>query len=204
MEFSEKLQELRKSRGLTQEELAKALYVSRAAVSKWESARGYPGIDSLKEISRYFSVPIDDLLSGEKILHIAEKENQSNIKNICSLLFGMADISYFVLFVLPLYPNVTAGHIYTVNLFMYTQVSPFIRGLYIAMFSVMIAMGCAKILFTRNGMEKISGIATDVSMIINAMVMMLLVITRGAWAGVIVFLLFVIKTVLILKCFKTK
>jgi len=143
-------------------------------------------------------------LSGEKILHIAEKENQSNIKNICSLLFGMADISYFVLFVLPLYPNVTAGHIYTVNLFMYTQVSPFIRGLYIAMFSVMIAMGCAKILFTRNGMEKISGIATDVSMIINAMVMMLLVITRGAWAGVIVFLLFVIKTVLILKCFKTK
>ena len=49
MEFGEKLRQLRKSRGLTQEELADALYVSRTAVSKWESGRGYPGIDSLKE-----------------------------------------------------------------------------------------------------------------------------------------------------------
>lgn len=54
MEFHEKLQELRKSRGLTQEELAEALFVSRTAISKWESGRGYPSIDSLKEISSVF------------------------------------------------------------------------------------------------------------------------------------------------------
>lgn len=40
MEFCEKLQELRKKRGLTQEELAEQLYVSRTAISKWESGRG--------------------------------------------------------------------------------------------------------------------------------------------------------------------
>ena len=91
MEFHEKLQELRKNRRMTQEELAEVLYVSRTAVSKWESGRGYPSIDSLKEISKFFSVSIDDLLSGEKLLSIAEKENKSNIRNICDLLFGVVD-----------------------------------------------------------------------------------------------------------------
>ena len=65
MEFNEKLQQLRKRRDLTQEELADQLYVSRTAVSKWESGRGYPNIDSLKAISKYFSVTIDELLSGD-------------------------------------------------------------------------------------------------------------------------------------------
>ena len=73
MEFNEKLQELRKQRGLTQEELAELLYVSRTAISKWESGRGYPNIDSLKAISKYFSVSLDELLSSDAILTIAEQ-----------------------------------------------------------------------------------------------------------------------------------
>ena len=55
MDFNEKLQELRKAKSLTQEELAEAVFVSRTAVSKWESGRGYPSIDSLKELSRFSS-----------------------------------------------------------------------------------------------------------------------------------------------------
>ena len=102
MEFHEKLQELRKSRGLTQEELSQALYVSRTAISKWESGRGYPSIDSLKEISSFFSVSIDELLSGDKLISIAEKENLSNIQSICDMIFAVIDVMAFMLIILQL------------------------------------------------------------------------------------------------------
>jgi transcriptional regulator with XRE-family HTH domain len=69
MEFNEKLQELRKSRSMTQEELAEALFVSRTAISKWEQGRGYPSLDSLKEISKFFSVTIDDLICSDVKRH---------------------------------------------------------------------------------------------------------------------------------------
>ena len=84
MEFHEKLQELRKRKGLTQEELSEALFVSRTAVSKWESGRGFPGIDSLKAISSYFSVSLDELLSGEELLAIAENDHMERERRLRS------------------------------------------------------------------------------------------------------------------------
>ena len=149
MEFHEKLQELRKNKGLTQEELAEALYVSRTAISKWESGRGYPNIDSLKEISQYFSVSIDDLLSGEKLLSIAEKENKSNIRHMCDLLFGMADICFLSLIFLPLYPRTTDGYIYSVNLFSYTEIDSWNRWIYWSLFILIIIFGAIKIIITK-------------------------------------------------------
>ena len=89
MEFCEKLQELRKKRGLTQEELAEQLYVSRTAISKWESGRGYPSIDSLKAIAKYFSVSVDDLLSGDTVLAIAEEDRTRSEK--CSRTLAYKD-----------------------------------------------------------------------------------------------------------------
>ena len=78
MEFNDKLQELRKQKGFTQEELAEVLFVSRTAISKWESGREYPNIDSLKAISKFFGVTIDELLSGDELLTIAEEDGRNN------------------------------------------------------------------------------------------------------------------------------
>ena len=103
MEFHEKLQELRKNRGLTQEELAEALFVSRTAISKWESGRGYPNIESLKGIARFFGVTVDALLSGDEILNLAEEENKQKQMGYQNAVFGLLDISLGLFLFLPLF-----------------------------------------------------------------------------------------------------
>ena len=146
MELSEKLQELRRNRGLTQEELAEALYVSRTAVSKWESGRGTPSIDSLKELSRFFSVSIDELLSGEALVQIAENENRSNLRSVCELLFGIVDLLGVCLVLLPLYPEPSAGQVYAVSLFSYTQAGMVSRLLHWVLSLGLFGLGGAKVL----------------------------------------------------------
>ncbi|NMA67348.1 MAG: helix-turn-helix transcriptional regulator, partial [Clostridiaceae bacterium] len=66
MTFSEKLQLLRKNRGLTQEEMAERLDVSRQAVAKWESGQVYPDISNLIQISNLLNVSIDFLVRDQK------------------------------------------------------------------------------------------------------------------------------------------
>ena len=200
MEFHEKLQELRKNRGLTQEELAEGLYVSRTAISKWESGRGYPSIDSLKEISNYFSVTIDELLSSEKLLSIAERENKTNLRNMSDLLFGLLDVFTFVLIVLPLYPNMVDGFVYSVNLFAYTQTTSLNRSLYWIMFVSLVMVGIIKLILTKLGMRKYNKMATRVSISISILSVLLLAITRESYAVAVVFLLLVMKEILLLKC----
>ena len=203
MEFHEKLQELRKSRNLTQEELAEALFVSRTAISKWESGRGYPSIDSLKEISRYFSVTIDELLSSEKLLSIAEKENKTNIQNMCNLLLGMTDILSCLLILLPLYPNTIDGFIYSVNLLQYTEITVFNRTLYWCFFLALIVTGIAKILLTKYENRKGNQMTTVLSMLLSILLVLFLALAREAYAIAVAFLLLVIKGILLLRYMKT-
>ena len=80
MTFGEKFKKLRTDKSLTQDELAEKLYVTRTAISKWESDRGYPNIDSLKQIAKFFSVTVDELLSSGELLNIAEEENRQKEK----------------------------------------------------------------------------------------------------------------------------
>lgn len=202
MEFSEKLQSLRKSKGLTQEELAESLYVSRTAVSKWESGRGYPSIDSLKEIASFFSVSIDELLSSEKVLSIAEKENKRNIQKICNLLFGILDLFTLTLVLLPIYPNTVDGHIYSVALPNYTEISPPNITIYWIAFFALIILGALKILLTELNVHKGEKVLLYCSMAVGMLTVLFLILTRQVYATIILFSLLIIKGILYLKFVK--
>ena len=67
MTFGEKLKKLRNDNQLTQDELAEKIFVTRTAISKWETDKGYPSIDSLKQLSNLFHISIDELISDTDI-----------------------------------------------------------------------------------------------------------------------------------------
>lgn len=199
MEFGEKLQELRKNKDMTQEELAEALYVSRTAISKWESGRGYPSIDSLKEISRFFSVSIDELLSAEKMVSIAEKENRDNIRYICDMLLGIIDVLAMIMIVLPIYPNRIDGVYYAVSLPDYVQAGRLKCMLYWAVFILLVIIGAVKILLTRLRQERGSRIITAISVIVGITAVILLAMGREAYGVSMLFLMIVAKGIVIYK-----
>ena len=73
MNFNEKLIDLRKSRGLSQEELGAELHVSRQTVSKWESAQSYPDFQRLVLLSDYFGLTLDALVRDVDVQEGREK-----------------------------------------------------------------------------------------------------------------------------------
>lgn len=127
MEFNEKLQELRKQKGMTQEELAEALYVSRTAISKWESGRGYPNIDSLKAISRFFSVSLDELLSSDEALNLAEEEHKQKEKRTRDMVFGLLDCSVAMFLFLPFFGQRVDNQIQEVSLLSLTESEIYVK-----------------------------------------------------------------------------
>lgn len=66
MEFAEKLIALRKSRELTQEQLAEQINVSRQSISKWESGQVIPEVEKIVELSKVFDVTVDYLLNHQR------------------------------------------------------------------------------------------------------------------------------------------
>lgn len=199
MELNEKLQELRKNKGLTQEELAAALYVSRTAVSKWESGRGLPSIDSLKQISAFFNVSIDDLLSADKALSLAEQENKASQRSFCDLLLGIPDLCAILLILLPLYPRVDGKTVYAVDFLTYARTSAFSGWIFAFLFAGLILTGAVKIGSVCGKTETAQPLLTGISLCISIAAVLLLAVTRNAYATSLTFLLLVIKGTLLLK-----
>ena len=199
MEFHEKLFELRTQKGLTQEELAAALYVSRAAVSKWESGRGYPNIDSLKAIAKFFSVSIDALLSGEEVMSIAEADSRQKETHLRDLVFGALDCSAAMLLFLPFFGQSAGERIEAVPLPALHEVAPYLKTSYFLIVLALVALGlltlalqnCRHALWLRS--------KTVLSLLLNAAGVLLFIISSQPYAAVLGFVFLLIKGLLLIK-----
>lgn len=199
MEFNEKLQQLRKQNNLTQEQLAEQLYVSRTAISKWESGKGYPNIESLKCISKLFSVSIDELLSGEELISLAETENDSNTRKIYNVLCGFLDVMVIAFILLPLYGRLEGGYIYAVNLLAFTQTTRINLIIYWVTFITMIGLGIAKLLFTHFDKEVWGGRTTKCSIVLSVVMICFFSAAREPYVTTLLFLILLLKIFLWMK-----
>ena len=199
MEFNEKLQQLRIGKNLTQEQLAEQLYVSRAAISKWENGKGYPNIESLKCISKFFSVTIDELLSGEELITLAETENNSNVKRIYNIISGIIDVLAVALIVLPIYGEPQGSKFYHVNLLSNTHLPDFDIGIHWAVFLFIIGLGIARIAFICFEKELLHNIISKVSIATGAVAICLFAAAREPYATILLFLFFAVKIYLLLQ-----
>ena len=198
MEFSEKLQELRKSRSMTQEELAESLFVSRTAISKWESGRGYPSIDSLKEISRFFSVTIDDLICSDEMITVAENDKKEFVSKYVSLICSVMDILLAILLFIPAFGNGQDSS-ETVALFGLTGIRFWVKTVFIVIITITILNGICGVIIANfnksvwNRHRLITGVALSILAVI------VFIATRQPYAGIVCFAFLVIKGFLIAK-----
>lgn len=199
MEFNEKLQLLRRHKGITQQELADAIFVSRTAVSKWESARGFPNIESLKEISKYFDITVDELISAEEIIAISQQDSQKKQNRFCDIAFGIFDIGAILLLFLPFFGQEVRGVIHSVSLLSLSEVSPYIKTVYCVAVSAIVLcgvvtlalQGCENKLWVRN--KRI------ISLVINTLSVFLFIVGQQPYGAIFLMLFLVIKVLLYVK-----
>ena len=199
MEFNEKLQELRKQKGLTQEELAELLYVSRTAISKWESGRGFPNIESLKAISKFFSVSLDKLLSGEEILAIAENDHKQKERTLRDLIFGLLDCGMALLLFLPFFGQKADGVIREVSLLSLSGVQQYLKAAYIAFVSIMVVLGIMTLALQNCRQRLWTKSKSVLSLALSAAGVCLFIISQQPYAAVFVFVFLIIKALMLIK-----
>ena len=195
MEFNQKLQELRKRKGLTQEELAQLLFVSRTAISKWESGRGFPNIESLKAISGFFSVSLDELLSGEELLTIAETDGREKEETVRDLVFGLLDCGMALLLFLPLF----SANLQAFSLLQLTGVQPYLKTAFFLFVLASVLLGILILAlqrFRHPGWVRRKHI---LSLAVSALGLCLFILCQQPYAAIFTFAFLIIKTLLLIK-----
>ncbi len=199
MDFSEKLQQLRKRKGLTQEELAESLYVSRTAVSKWESGRGYPNIDSLKALAAFFGVTIDELLSGDELLTVAEEDSQQKAQQQRDLVFGLLDLSALMFFFMPFFGLKADGAVQAVPLLALGGIATWLKVLYGVVVFGMAAWGVLTLALQGNQQVRWRQYKGKGSLVVNIVGVLLFIISLQPYAAAYLFMLLIIKAFMLIK-----
>ena len=199
MEFNEKLKALRKSRGLTQQQLADKLFVSRTAVSKWESGRGYPNIESLKQIAELFSVSVDELVSANEAIELAEHNEKRGKKHFCDLVFGIADTFALLFLFLPLFAEKGGEIIRSVSLLELFGATSNLNALYMLFVIALVIVGAVTLALQNSELSIWLKSKRIISISLGVAALLLFTVTLNPYAAVFAFSLLSLKVLALIK-----
>jgi transcriptional regulator with XRE-family HTH domain len=199
MTFGEKIKKLRIDKGLTQDELAEKIFVTRTAVSKWESDRGYPNIDSLKALAGFFSVTVDDLLSSNEVLTIAEEDNKRKEKRFLDMIYGLLDLCMSMLLFLPFFAEKAGADIQSVSLIELDGIQIYVKIAYLFIVGGIIAMGVLTLALQSCQAVAWQRIKTTISLMLGVSSVLLFMISSQPYAAIFAFALLSIKAFLLIK-----
>lgn len=199
MPFGEKLASLRKQSGMTQQQLAEKLFVSRTAVSKWESDKGFPSIDSLKNIAELFGVSVDSLLSGDELINLASAENRGNIAKTNGFVCALIDIFSAAFIFLPIYGEESGGKLVSVSLIELSDPYGFIKPVYLSFLNALCLLGAAEMIIHFFGGEKAVRIGKTCSVVLHSAAVLLCSLSHQPYITAFLFLFLLMKFFVFLR-----
>ena len=152
-----------------------------------------------KALAKFFGVTVDELLSGEELLTIAEEDTRQKEKHSRDLVFGLLDCTVAMFLFLPFFGQKTNGVIQEVSLLSLSGITPWLRISYFAVVIGMIALGiltlamqnCHQVFWVRN--------KSKLSLIINAAGALLFIVSLQPYAAAFLFVFLTIKVLMLIK-----
>ena len=142
---------------------------------------------------------MDELLSGEEILAIAEKDHKEKEETIRDLVFGLLDCGMVLLLFLPFFGQETSGAIETVSLLALNEIQIYLKATYCALVCIMAATGVL-VLALQNCRQRLWVQSKSVlSLILSAVGVCLFIVGRQPYAAIFTFVFLIIKAFMLIK-----
>ena len=168
-------------------------------IEKKRLVKRYAKLSLYKALAKFFSISVDELLSGEQLLTLVEADHKQKRSNLCDLLFGLFDITVILLLFLPLLGQKMDGGVVSVSLIAFRSASPLLQFVYYDFVSSCVIMGVLLLALQNSAHSFWLRSKTKLSLILNIFGVFLFIVSTQVYVAVFLFVLLIIKVSLLLK-----
>ena len=156
-------------------------------------------MDSMKAISAFFGITMDELLSEDELLSIAQGDTKQKSFHLRELVFGLLDCCAAGFFFLPVFGNHTQEFVQAVSLPALSEISPYLKTAYFIALSGMVVLGIAMLALQNSPWKFWKHNSRKLSLILHTIATLLFTISRQPYAAAALLILLIIKGIFLAK-----